>query len=426
MFSKETFCILPWSGLQINAAGDYKICCFNAGIHGSSSNKDYTTLLDSEGNIMNLMTHSILDAINGDKFKQIRLAQSRNEKHPMCGICWKREDVSSRNGGTAHSLRIFRSFVQLPDVDGAINLNNVKDYLTEDGSLNETPISLDLRFTNVCNMKCTMCNSKYSNQWYEDEKIIYGATIEKENRGARLDWHDSPRWWEQFETIKHRIRHLYITGGEPFIIKGHNILLDKLIEADLAKHIILEYDTNLSVINDKILDKLKQFKQIVLSVSCDDIGDRYNLIRFGGNFETLTTNMNKIQERGFGIRHISSCVGIYNIYAPIRIYEHFSKLGYDKYSFRTLMSPVHMDMKYIPDEQKQQVIRVYQESNLPDGWKKFICNYLESHIGTQSHEECVMMIENHVSFLDKLDSIRGTDWKKTFPDAVDLLKDYIK
>jgi MoaA/NifB/PqqE/SkfB family radical SAM enzyme len=425
MFNKETFCILPWSGLQINATGDYKICCFSAGIHGSSSNKDYTSLLDEKGNVMNIMTHSILEAINGDKFKQIRIAHSKNERHPMCGVCWRREDTSSINGNKAQSLRIYRTFNQLQELDNAINLEKASEHFKDDGSLSEMPISLDLRLTNICNMKCVMCNSKYSNQWYDDEIAIYGATPEKENRGANLGWHDSPRWWEQFEIIKNRIRHLYITGGEPFIIKGHDILLDKLIEADLAKEIILEYDTNLSVINDKILNRLKAFKQVILSISCDDVEERYNLVRYGGEFSTLLSNMAKIKERGFEVRHISACIGTHNVYAPIRLYEQFAKMGYNKFVFRALMTPSHMDLKYLPDELKIEVLRVYGESQLPKELQTYIRNYIEVSIGQHTKQKCAKVMKEHIAFFDKLDDLRNTDWKKTNPDVADLLKDYL-
>ena len=30
-----------------------------------------------------------------------------------------------------------------------------------------------------------------------------------------------------------------------------------------------------------------------------------------------------------------------------------------------------------------------------------------------------------INYLNKLDEIRGTNWKKTFPEIVELLKDYV-
>ena len=332
MFSKDTFCILPWSSIQINPSGDFKVCCFSGEVNDSDAkNLNHGFCLDENGQVMNVMTHSILDAINSEANKSIRLAQSRNERHSMCSVCWNRDDANKNNPHTT-SLRYARSFIHLPNLDNAINIEKAPNFLTADGSLQEYPISLDLRFTNVCNMKCIMCSSIYSNQWYEDEFKLYGKNIKfvdsktyeirKENGVWKSDmpiWHDSENWWNQFELIKHRVRHLYITGGEPFIIKGHDVLLDKLIESGNAKNVILEYDTNLTVINKKIIDRWKNFKNVVLSISCDDIEERFELIRFGGKFNKMLENLQFLRDNNIRIRHLSTCIGIYSLYSPIQI-----------------------------------------------------------------------------------------------------------
>ena len=54
-----------------------------------------------------------------------------------------------------------------------------------------------------------------------------------------IDWQNSDIWWKQVDEIKHNLRHLYITGGEPFLSKSHNKLLDILIKDDFAKNITL-------------------------------------------------------------------------------------------------------------------------------------------------------------------------------------------
>ena len=236
-------------------------------------------------------------------------------------------------------------------------------------------------------------------------------------------WHDSQQWWDSFEEIKDRIRHLYLTGGEPFIVKGHDVLLDKLIESNLASNVILEYDTNLSVINDKILTRLKQFKQVILSVSCDDVEQRYELIRFPGKFSTITKNLEILKDRGFDIRHLSTCVGMYSIFAPIRLRERFPDY---KLSVRLLRSPQHSDIMFLPRSVKLKVIETYRQANIEDRWKNFIISYLENNIDAVAEDVCVRTVAQHLNYLDRLDEIRGTDWKNTFPDVVELLKDYIK
>jgi MoaA/NifB/PqqE/SkfB family radical SAM enzyme len=427
MFSRDTYCILPWSSIQINPSGDYKICCFS-GVTG----ENHGMAIDSDGKVMNVMTHSIKEALNSENHKQLRLSQSKNERNPLCKVCWDRDDANKNNARTT-SLRFFRTFDQLPGLDNAVTLEKASGVMANDGSIDEFPISLDLRFTNVCNMKCIMCSSKYSNQWYEDEEKLYGTNFMHVDPSLKYNiivkngvyksdmpvWHDSDAWWKNFDDIKHRIRHLYLTGGEPFIVKGHDVLLDKLIELNLASNIILEYDTNLSVINDKILNRLKQFKEVILSVSCDDVDEQYELIRFPGKFSNMTKNLQLLKDRDFEIRHLSTCIGIYSIFSPLRLRDKFPEY---KLSLRMLRAPFHSDIMYLPKSAKEEVIRVYRESNIEDRWKNFVISYLENNMNTFPDKECVDMTKQHINYLNKLDEIRGTDWKKTFPDVVKLLE----
>lgn len=437
MFSKDTFCSLPWSSIQINSTGDYKVCCFS-GVSEfdedimSSTNKDHGMAYDDNGNIMNVLTHSFVEALNSKNHKDLRLAQSKNERHPICRVCWDRDDANAIKNQPSNSLRVKRTFGQLLEMKGVISLNKVDFYATKDGTLKEPPISLDLRFTNKCNMKCIMCSSKYSSLWYEDEMKLYNREYMKmgnkqyklyvENNVYKADipvWHDSPIWWDRFDEIKHRVKHIYITGGEPFIIKGHDVLLDKLISSGLAKDVTMEYDTNLTVINDKLLDKLKQFKKVMLFVSCDDIADRFELIRYPGKFDVFKKNLQKLKDRNVNVSHISSCVGMYSIFSPIRVEEYFTELGYNNFSFRFLRTNPY-DLAYLPDSLKNKVIDIYEKSNISDKWKNFVCGYLENNMNKYEHLS-VQYLDKFVSHMNQLDDIRGTNWKNTFPEVFELI-----
>lgn len=439
MFDKSTFCIIPWSTILINPSGDFRICCFSGVDDDSFQGNDHGVCLDEDGNVINILTHSIKDALNSQYHKSLRLAQSKNERHGICKVCWDRDDACASKNIPTNSMRAFRSFVQLPNMDKAIPIHVAKDHMQEDGSIDEFPISLDLRFTNVCNMKCVMCNSRYSNQWYADEMKLYNKTyftvdsnkkynITVDNGVYKTDmpvWHDSPIWWKKFDEIKHRVQHLYLTGGEPFIIKGHDVLLDKLIEDNLASKVILEYDTNLSVINEKILKRLSHFKQVIISVSCDDVEDKYDLIRSGGNFQILLKNLEKIKQKNIEIRWLTTCTGIYSVFSPIRLYEYFTPLGYKNFGYRFLRAPWHSDLAMLPDHLKEKVIEVYNTSNLPQHAKDYYIGYLENNMGKYSKDQCERHVYAHIDFLNKLDELRGTNWKETLPDVVLLLKEYL-
>lgn len=461
-FTKETFCTMPWSSILILPSGDFKICCFTG--HTLPNGGDsHGISIDDNGTTMNVLTHSILDALNSKFHKEIRLAQSKGERHPICKVCWDRDDAADRQGVVSTSLRVVRSYYQNVEgqqsseyssykrvggypLVGAATLENAAEMLSnpETGEIKPImPISLDIRFSNLCNAKCVMCEPLYSTLWYEDhEKVTGRDTFETGLRKWKItkepkvsggytyssdipEWRDDPRWWKQLDELAPHLAHVYITGGEPFLQPQHDVFLDRLIEAGYAKNIVLEYDTNLSVINRKILERLSKFKDIILRISTDDVGDRYNLIRYPLKFDTLLKNMEMLKEYGLDkkVDTITTCIGIYSIYAPMRLHDFFSPLGYDRYFIRILRSPKPVDMAYLPRKVKEKIIRDFDTNNsLPHFHKTHVAGYLKNNLDLVTDEEGQKHIASFVRYMEALDRARGTDWKSTFPEIVELLK----
>ena len=93
MFSKETFCSIPWSTAEINPDGRYKVCAFT----GAGSDENPNFYKDKTGRQINVLTHSIIEGMNTNLHKQIRIAQSKKERHPSCKVCWERDDACKDN-----------------------------------------------------------------------------------------------------------------------------------------------------------------------------------------------------------------------------------------------------------------------------------------------------------------------------------------
>ena len=73
-FNLESFCSEPWSQIEIDAQGDFKICSL------ANFDKDFGMAINSDGRVMNATTDSIKDAINSETHKAHRLALSRDRK----------------------------------------------------------------------------------------------------------------------------------------------------------------------------------------------------------------------------------------------------------------------------------------------------------------------------------------------------------
>lgn len=457
--NKNTFCTMPWSSIMILASGDYKICCFTSHHVAGKSAESHGVAIDENGKVMNVLTHSISEALNSVWHKEIRKAQVEGERHVACRVCWDRDDAATRQGDKSHSLRVGRSFGQnvegqergstrvggFPMIGSAIP-DNARDWLlSDDGAMKDImPVSLDIRFSNLCNAKCIMCEPLYSNLWYEDHDKLFGSKFSagvstyniiktpKTNGGHTYssdmpEWKDDPRWWKQVDELGAHLRHVYITGGEPFVQPMHDKFLDKLIDGGHAKNIVLEYDTNLSVMNTKILDRLTKFKDILVRVSADDVGARYDLIRHPLSFDRLLENFQKMKDYGLdkSIGNVTTCIGIYSLFAPIRLYEQFAPMGYTNHNVRLLRSPRAVSIEFLPRSIKEKVITEYEKNNsIPPEHKTNVVGFLKNKFNAVTDEQGAQHLKQFMGYMDGLDKIRGTNWKATFPDIATLIHDF--
>lgn len=426
--NESVYCSLPWMQLMISPSGDYKVCCFS----GNQFEKTHGFCLDENDKPMNVLTHTMHQALNSKTSASIRKAQLDNKRHPECSVCWNRDDDKDKSGATmTDSFRVMRTFNQFPKW----NIETAYDVITT----SELKIrSLDLRFTNKCNLKCVMCTPLYSSLWYEDYTKIHGNTFGDTNKKYTIfqnesgkftsdipQWYDTDIWKKRFDEVKGDLRHLYITGGEPFLVKGHLDMLDDLIECDLAKNIVIDYDTNLTVINHKILERFSKFKKIIISVSFDDIGERYNYIRFPGEFDVVKNNLKFLIDNksdNVTVKSISCCLGVLNILAPFRFSEFVKSENLNIHtSFRLLRYPDHFDIKYLPKNVKDSVLNYYHKSDDIIARESLVIGHLQRNYDLDD-SVCRNKIKEHVYYLSQLDSLRNLDWKKTFPETYELLK----
>jgi MoaA/NifB/PqqE/SkfB family radical SAM enzyme len=432
MFHKDSFCGELWSQIEINTLGDYKICCL------ANYDDDYGLAIDENGVVMNVLTHSIDEAINSVTHKDHRLQLSRNEKPLRCRNCYDAESASMgniRDRGQSKRQRV--NFVTSKQIEEYVKIGTAKDFTLKDGTSTAKVVNLGLRLGNVCNQKCIMCSPEYSNQWYDDwtelfgtEKPILFSEKSKKQYFIKTDeygrnkvnfpkWWETDIWWNRFEKIAPDLRHIYFSGGEPLVSSALNKILDKLIEKDLAKNIILRFDTNLSVINKKIIDKFTHFKHIDFCVSLDDTEERYELIRFPGNYQNLIENIDHLKTNNLSINYFSGCIGIATIYSMIRISGLAEEMNIDA-SFRFLEAPNWLDLRNLPKSAKLEIIEFYKGLNHGETRSKHyrsLIKFLENYLDYEN----ILYIQEFIKIMDKLDSIRNTNWRETLPDVYSLL-----
>jgi MoaA/NifB/PqqE/SkfB family radical SAM enzyme len=457
-FDLHSFCPEAWSQLEIDGAGDYKLCCL------ANLNKDYGYAIDENGLVMNVLTHTMADALNSVTHKEHRKELRENIQPTRCRSCYDSE-IAMKAAFNRTSVGKPNDITAFDEVDPAntgwskrmsvLTKNKKNAYVTIDqadkitmldGSVTETKIvSLDLRFGNLCNYKCIMCSPVHSNLWYDDwfsidlngvnkyldkDKTIFskGANkayeLKKDEYGrARMEgtvaWWESDIWWKRFEEVLPTLGMIYFTGGEPMLVPAMLECLDRVIASGRAGQIRLRYDTNLSVINPKLIDKWKHFRGLSLCLSMDDIDERYNLIRFPGNYDNFVRNIKILQKNNVPIHKTTCCIGIASIYTMKRVLDASIDLGINT-TFRFLEGPTWLDIRALPKAAKYEIIvnlLKMDGSRVHKMWYNSEVEILRKYFDAEDRAKTT----NFVRIMTILDQSRNTDWKTTLPDVYDLL-----
>ena len=143
---------------------------------------------------------------------------------------------------------------------------------------------LDIRNSNLCNLKCRSCGPHFSNKW--GDELGYEITIKRHDITEHLPYllTDDLHW-------------MYFTGGEPLINRDHWDLLEELIASGRSRNIKLMYNTNMTTLKYKktqIVSIWQQFAGVTVNCSIDAIGEKINYIRSGADWDTIIQNFDKL------------------------------------------------------------------------------------------------------------------------------------
>jgi sulfatase maturation enzyme AslB (radical SAM superfamily) len=426
---KGTFCPLPWNHISVQQNGDFRVCC-------QQIYPPFGKLKNSDNTVANILADDINQVRNHNFYKEIRLSMMKGERHESCQLCWKEEDngLSSRRH---HSIYTYGSegFIENTNSDGSIDTNIF-------------PIKyIDIRFGNLCNLKCRYCGPTDSSLWYEDHVILsrddvnateatmnyYGTktySIKKTNNVFKVDsldfeWYESEKFWNMLEKLIPHIDRYYFTGGEPTINKTHFKCLEKIIEMGYSKKVQLDYNSNMFAIPDKLYKLWSHFKYVGIGASIDGINDLAYYLRTPSTWDVLEKNLdtygyNEMKNIG---GTISSTISVFNVLNFIDItrwllnkkYKRFTKI----ITFHMLEGPKFMSVQVLPYEWKLFVKEKYEEffTELDESVDREFGDYYRNHFDgifnymfAEDKSDLLPKLKEHTMKLDQLRNLNLDDY----------------
>jgi organic radical activating enzyme len=211
-------------------------------------------------------------------------------------------------------------------------LKSIRNHFTKkfpfnDAMLAQTTKHLELRESNLCNFACRMCNPT--------DSVKIEREIEEHPELSRFYAPNSnsnmtDENWRQVLDVSVGLKSLYLTGGEPMLMKRYYDLLDYLIEHGRNEDIELRIYTNCSVYNPLFIEKINQFKNVTLKLSIDAVGKVAEYQRYGTQWETVKSNIFKFLELPV-ILSIHSTITAYSILDVSSLADLFNEVkNYEK------------------------------------------------------------------------------------------------
>ena len=368
----NTTCILPFVHLYSEPKGEMKPCCIASGFDEP----------------LDLKTLTIEEAFNSPQMKGLRKDMLEGKKNKVCDVCYKKEELNNHSPRTDFNKNYLW---KMPEVG-------------EDYSVDSQFQHVDIRFSNLCNFKCRMCNHDFSSNWYDDyDKLRPGHT-----KGRTKVMKVSDTIVEDLIPHLKNIKSFYFAGGEPLIMPEHYKVLKYLYDTMpvIEQHwgnfrpLSIHYNTNLSVITydeNSLVELWKGFDRVFLSISCDGIGEVGEYQRIGFLHDRFITNLKIIQkyfiskspyDGGFGLQ--------YNFQYTTTIYNAYHIFDFIKFMKENdfIKSSEHIDFYYAWSPYEVSL------NNLPDYEKIRLVEFLENGIKELTEQKTIDELRDLIKFIN--------------------------
>lgn len=362
---------MPWTGLMYNADGKVKNC------------------IRSAGPIGNLKDNTIEEILHGTANLDTQQRMLTNQPGKNCHTCYDLE--GNKTGFDIISDRIFyiKELKKIPLDTYQPNRHNLH--------------TIDVRWTNLCNFSCVYCGPEFSSRWADE--------LNKEIVRPRLD--QLERFKQYIFDHASTLKHVYMAGGEPLLMKENLELLELLQKTN--PNVNLRINTNLSKTDTQVFDRICEFPNVHWTVSVETMYNEFEYIRYGGRWVDFLENLEKIKQLNHKIS-FNMLWFLLNYRSVFDCVDYLKNLGFHNNSFiiGALLTPEYLNIRHLPEYVLQSIKNEIQQkiTNQPgylleDSYKNML-SYIE-----QPFEKD---LAGSFDKLATMDQRRGIDSSKIFTE----------
>ena len=302
------------------------------------------------------------------------------------------------------------------------SISKYKDNNMQGGILSQRIFEIQVKsFGNKCNFDCYMCMPVDSTQRkatlekaeLDGQTVFNDITILNADRVASVQIDDDDMI-DQIITLAPYIYNMKLIGGEPLVMKNYYKLLDALVKSGHSKHIIIKYQTNMSLLaygKYNFLDYVDEFDLFEITVSLDSIGDAGDYIRRRGSWEDIKRNIESIYKYPnvkINVNGAISFLSVLRFYELIKWFDENNHM-FTQINWSNIRYPKKLCANMLPTKLKESIIPKYE--GFPD-----IQNLLRESGGN---------FQETLDYLHMVDKrYEGTKWEMKLFDVFPELEEY--
>jgi glutamate-1-semialdehyde 2,1-aminomutase len=222
-----------------------------------------------------------------------------------------------------------------------------------------------------------------------------------------------------------KIDRLYITGGEPLLMKRVTEIVDYLIESRNT-HILLEFNTNCTRVSSEMLGKLSKFESLNLALSLDGVGDVYEYIRFPARWKIVDQNIRMLQQLSNAYICVTPVVQIYNALNLADLCRYCDDLGLDFSLSNILHWPEQLRLSLMPPTARAlaaERLRQYATTDCRVPNRKQVLSVAE-HLESLPAKSKPEMFRRFMLFTNDLDVTRSQKFARVHPELYQSFEDF--
>ena len=163
---------------------------------------------------------------------------------------------------------------------------------------------------------------------------------------------------KNIESQLSNVTKLYLTGGEPTVIKKNIEMLERFNTLGYSKNITLVINSNMTNLNSTFYQLLANFKQVVFFASIDGTGAIQEYLRYPSNWNQIDKNIKTLLTYDNMIIRTTPVIQITNLNKIVDLFEYVESINREQGKSVIDMMPIilenpsYLNLSYLPKEYK--------------------------------------------------------------------------